>query len=538
MSIHKTAAGPWGCGDLDALSVFLGAGDDTNTGGRNRYHCSYVVFTDGTYYYAENGFTGELDYGGSGGEGGAAGTDFQAVIQGALNAMVNGGILFLKEGDFYVDRTITLPRLEDASPPRRSIRIKGSGLSTCLIPSASFADAVLINLAQATVEMVYGYELSDFTIFDYDDKKLIAGDYVLLRDIRFSEIRIRIVGSDHLNSANGLRIISPAGVCSNNRIKCWISSVDECVVLGDAADIDAVLLTDLTGCWFSFAQYGLDLIQCGGAPATTHTANWADSMLIDDVYTRGIRIATKDNTFRGIWFEDATVVEFTSTSENNYVEHIVSSAGGNRRHGILGGTENVLVDKYLDEGPKYHYFDGAVLDYFTPTLAGTGYTTLNARSIFIGTGAGGASTSQIASGTLGFAQIHEPWLTFKARITTTIQQTVKLGLWFDNNNYLWFIHDPVGANVNWFAVSERATIVEGNTDTGNLGDGNTHDFAITVCALDRRTIRYFMDGILVATHTLTGDFVNAFQVYFRIENKELVDKIVRIYDTTTIQGKQ
>ena len=59
--------------------------------GRNRYHCSYVVYTDGTYYYAENGTTGALDYGGPSSNGGASGTSAAAVIQAALDALGGNG---------------------------------------------------------------------------------------------------------------------------------------------------------------------------------------------------------------------------------------------------------------------------------------------------------------------------------------------------------------------------------------------------------------------------------------------------------------
>jgi len=108
MSIHKIAAGPWGCADLDALAIFSGAGNDTNTGGRNRYHCSYVVYTDGDYYYAENGNTGRLDYGGPLSEGGATGTSASNVIQAAINNLpTDGGKIVVKEGN-YIDVAITL----------------------------------------------------------------------------------------------------------------------------------------------------------------------------------------------------------------------------------------------------------------------------------------------------------------------------------------------------------------------------------------------------------------------------------------------
>jgi len=130
MSVHKIVAGPWGCSDLTALALFLGAGNDTNIGGRNRYHCSYIIYTDGDYYYAENGATGKLDFGGPSNEGTPAvsGTDADAVIQAAQNALpltVNGqagGKIFIRRGVYPCDSQITINR--------DFVKIQGEGPST------------------------------------------------------------------------------------------------------------------------------------------------------------------------------------------------------------------------------------------------------------------------------------------------------------------------------------------------------------------------------------------------------------------------
>lgn len=126
MSIHKVAAGPWGCSDFDALATFLGAGDDTNVGGRNRYHNSYVVHRDATYIYAENGTTGELDFGGPSDEGTIVGTDARDVIQAAINATgTPNGKVYIKPGVYLLDGTITLPNFAQVYGPysRRATEI-------------------------------------------------------------------------------------------------------------------------------------------------------------------------------------------------------------------------------------------------------------------------------------------------------------------------------------------------------------------------------------------------------------------------------
>jgi len=58
---------------------------------------SYIIFTDGTYYYAKNGLTGKIDY---------AGTDASTVIQNAVNALASGGKILIKTGTYTLSNTI------------------------------------------------------------------------------------------------------------------------------------------------------------------------------------------------------------------------------------------------------------------------------------------------------------------------------------------------------------------------------------------------------------------------------------------------
>jgi len=125
--VLKTAAGaPITCLDWNNLTNedgFLALG-------RNRYHCSYVIYTDGTYYYAENGATGNLDFGGPNNRGTppVSGTDADAVIQAAQNALpltVNaqaGGKIFIRRGIYPCDSQITINR--------DFVKIQGEGPST------------------------------------------------------------------------------------------------------------------------------------------------------------------------------------------------------------------------------------------------------------------------------------------------------------------------------------------------------------------------------------------------------------------------
>jgi hypothetical protein len=60
---------------------------------------SYIVFTDGTTIKARNGKTGAIDFSGS---------DASTVIQSAINALTNGGKIFIKSGTYQLSTRLTL----------------------------------------------------------------------------------------------------------------------------------------------------------------------------------------------------------------------------------------------------------------------------------------------------------------------------------------------------------------------------------------------------------------------------------------------
>jgi len=76
---------------------------------------SYIIFTDGTNYYAKNGKTGQIDF---------SGTDASTVIQNAINSLAEGGgKIYIKAGVYRCKSQIDLTKA-------RSIVIEGEGYST------------------------------------------------------------------------------------------------------------------------------------------------------------------------------------------------------------------------------------------------------------------------------------------------------------------------------------------------------------------------------------------------------------------------
>ena len=63
-----------------------------------QHQYSYIIWTDGTNYYAKNGKTGQIDY---------SGTDAAKVIQSAIQNMTSG-IIFVKSGTYSISDTIRL----------------------------------------------------------------------------------------------------------------------------------------------------------------------------------------------------------------------------------------------------------------------------------------------------------------------------------------------------------------------------------------------------------------------------------------------
>jgi len=68
---------------------------------------SYLIETDGTYVWAKDGKTGQVAYGGPSNAGGVSGTNASAIIQSAINALPNGGVIFLK--DISVPSNVVVP---------------------------------------------------------------------------------------------------------------------------------------------------------------------------------------------------------------------------------------------------------------------------------------------------------------------------------------------------------------------------------------------------------------------------------------------
>jgi len=95
---------------------------------------NYIIRKNGSYYEAINGETGKVDYGGQNNCGGVSGTNAAAVIQAAINALTNGGVIFIKRGTYEINSTI--------SWSTDGIAIFGEGRDNTILKATSAIDSV------------------------------------------------------------------------------------------------------------------------------------------------------------------------------------------------------------------------------------------------------------------------------------------------------------------------------------------------------------------------------------------------------------
>lgn len=98
---------------------------------------SYLIETDGTYVWAKDGKTGQVVFGGVNNVGGVSGTNASAVIQSAINALPNGGKIFIKAGTYLLSNQLYIEK--------DNIALEGEGASTVLKQTTAGKHGLVIN---------------------------------------------------------------------------------------------------------------------------------------------------------------------------------------------------------------------------------------------------------------------------------------------------------------------------------------------------------------------------------------------------------
>lgn len=147
MVLKNSSGAPITCSDWDDLvdtDGFLALG-------RNRYHCTYIIYTDGTNYYAENGATGNLDYGGPTNEGLVSGLDASAVIHAAWGNMPDGGRIIVK-GDINLGTT---PLLFNLTKYQAGLELIGLGETGTTFTYTGVGYAITVDTTDVAVGYYY-----------------------------------------------------------------------------------------------------------------------------------------------------------------------------------------------------------------------------------------------------------------------------------------------------------------------------------------------------------------------------------------------
>jgi len=118
---------------------------------------SYIVRKNGIYYEAINGSTGKIDYGGRNNAGGINGTDAQAVVQAAVNALGSrSGIIKFGSGSFHFSSAV------DCSYP---INFVGEGTEATVIYADNGTNIFNFNVTST----LYGGGISKLTLNGSND---------------------------------------------------------------------------------------------------------------------------------------------------------------------------------------------------------------------------------------------------------------------------------------------------------------------------------------------------------------------------------
>jgi len=275
MTLHTSADAPITCAYWDELcdeDGFLALG-------RNRYTCDYFIYTDGTYYYAENGTTGNLDYGGPNNLGGVTGTNFRDVFQAVLTNL-DAGKIGIGVGTFEWDDDILID-------DRKTI--VGAGKDSTVLRRSVVNKTITLQSGVAWTESIH---LMDMTIHGNN----LAGTLVSVNSGRSVTLdRVRIT------SSTGVGLHVPFGSWATVINRCWF---DQC-------DVGALLEANFVQMVNSVSRYNITtnvrITSAGSAvrliDSVIEKATAAGSYNLE--IQGGASEIIAGHVIRGCWLEDA-----------------------------------------------------------------------------------------------------------------------------------------------------------------------------------------------------------------------------------------
>jgi len=198
--------------DIDVSPYNFTAGNISAFNLKSPY--SYIVWRNGSTYYARNGTTGEIEF---------KSTNATATIQYAINSLPDsGGKIFIKAGTYVIDSTIWVNK--------SNISICGEGSSTILSGSSSLNNAIMtVRKDASTSDWLHNIEIAHLT-FDGTNMPRTTYDSIL------KALHGRYV--ERLNVHNLIVKNTPATGIGIDQIKySWIhhNYIEGCGTSGEAA---------------------------------------------------------------------------------------------------------------------------------------------------------------------------------------------------------------------------------------------------------------------------------------------------------------
>lgn len=527
MTLHTSTDAPITCAYWDELvdeDGFLARG-------RNRYPCKYVVYTDGTNIYAENGDTGVLDYGGPNNRGGVSGVNAAAVIQAALSALTGGSVV-VKKGTYTIGATLI--------PPANVGLFGEAPLNSVIFQTSSDIPIIRIQNNYCSLNNLQLSVLTD----PYTSSALLIEDT--------NPMSLGEFGNLHITRASALGNEGYA-------IKLNAANVGKGMTF-----LHLYNLVLLGG--FEWMIYGTAIV-----------GSWIGGVLIDNVAIGGgnrngiiltgpgvissnqfdqIRYQCSANTVTPLSIDGyrnliINFIEFDTYLSLTGVTSIIQATAN--RTALLGCSITLrdlgqysMIDNRLGDSigyTKYPYFHmlPMIFDHFfgsalntaiwTTTLVGTGAaghiivaapTGIGGGIFYAQTGAGGGSTALM--NTNGYALVPHPTCLFYARLqgtNPTASARVHIGTRYDATYNSYFEFDTA-VSANWsFITTNNAGFTR--TPLGIAADTNWHAFKFIYADVG---VYVYIDEVLLATVTTNLTTVSQepyiYVANLAAENKQLL----------------
>ncbi len=261
-----------------APSTIIEAGSNVDT-------ASYIIFKDGNTIYAKNGMTGKIEF---------SGTDAATVIQNAINALISGGKIFIKNGTYTLTSGITFGGEGFYNPPNRATSIQGEEIYGTVLYNNSASVAVTLQGRFSSI--------GNLTIKGNNTN---SGDGLQVRaynDGGGGAFNNHIYNLNLINNNNGLVVSDAIYDCLFSNIRCVSNKANGILLISGGID------PGNAGNYYPNANSFVCI---------TTTVNGNDGFRIEKGNTNAIYELNTENNRYGIYVNDLTTTIYTMYSENN-----------------------------------------------------------------------------------------------------------------------------------------------------------------------------------------------------------------------------